>query len=186
MDLTKHCQLCDHKIFDFHTGSSCGLTEEKPHFNRKCGEILFGQNLEARIKEVNIEYEQVKRSKALSIANFVVFLLLGVGVMAGGYLLGAYAFERTSNSGALIGKGGVVFTVPLIIMGIGLSFFPLSFGPLNNYRYGMAVAGKKKKELDDLLRMYNLEYSIEVNITKDLHGNKEIETDLKFLRKHYR
>ena len=175
MDLTKHCQLCDHKIFDFNKGSRCGLTEEKPHFYRKCGEILFGQNMEAKIREVNIEHELVKESKALSIANFVVFLLLGVGVLAGGWLLGVYAFE-----------GGVISTVPIIIMGVGLSFFPLSFGPLNSFRFGMAVASKKKKELDILLRMYNIEYSIEVNITKDLHGNKEIDTDLKFLRKHYR
>lgn len=175
MDLTKHCQLCDHKIFDFHKGSRCGLTEEKPHFNRKCGEILFGQNKEARIKEVNIEYELVKRSKALSIANFAFFLLLGVGVMAGGWLLGVYAFE-----------GGVISTVPIFIMGVGLSFFPLSFGPLNNYRQGMAVASKKKKELDDLLRMYYIEYSIEVMVVKDRYGNTEIDTDLKFLRKHYR
>ena len=175
MDLTKHCQLCERQLYDIQSGTKCGLTNERPNFSGKCPDIKFETKYEDKIKEINIEYELVKRTKAISIGTFIFFITISIAVIVGGYLLGTYAFDK-----------GVISTVPLIIMGTGVLILPLASGPLNKYRWGMKIARNKKNELDELLANYNIQYSIEVIVNKDLHGNQDITTNLTFQRKHYR
>ncbi len=88
MELVKHCELCEHRVFDLSTGSTCGVTNSKPQFQGKCPDILFGDNHIRRIKEVNIEYYKVASIKSLNIAHFIMYLMIGIAVMLGGYLLG--------------------------------------------------------------------------------------------------
>ena len=175
MNLVKHCELCDNKLFDFANGTTCGLTGEKPTFKDKCPDIKFEENYESQIREINTEHHLVKITKANSIANFIVYLVISLTVMAAGYLIGKLAWDK-----------GVISTVPLIIMGLGVLILPLAAGPLNKYRFAMSVAGKKKADLDNLLARNNIKYDIEVIVNKDFHGNQETETKLQFLRKYNR
>ncbi len=39
MELVKHCELCDHRVFDLSTGSTCRVTNSKSQFQDK----LFDQ-----------------------------------------------------------------------------------------------------------------------------------------------
>ena len=171
----KHCRLCQHQVIDEVTGTLCGLTQAKPNFAERCPTIEFGEKQKEVIKEVNIEYELVKRTKSISLGNLFFFLAISLAFMIAGYLIGTYVYES-----------GVISTVPLIIMGVGFLVLPLAFGPMNKYRQHMGVARKKKKELDDLLAQYNTKYNIEVIVNKDRHGNQEVDTKLTFDRKYYR
>lgn len=173
MDLTKHCQLCEHQLYDIHTGSKCALTNERPNFSVKCPNIKLDVKYQARIKAVNIEYELVRRTKAISLGNFFFFGAVSIAFFTGGYLLGSYAFDK-----------GVISTVPLIVMSVGLFVFPMAAGPLNKYRQGIKIARAKKSELDSLLSAYNIQYTIDVFVHTDVHGNQDITTNLNFQRKH--
>lgn len=156
-------------------GTICSLTGNKPEFNNKCQNIQFENNYEKIIREVNINLHLVRLTKTDTVLSVVVFLPLSIAVMAAGYLIGRYAWES-----------GVISTVPLIIMGVGFLVMPLATGPLNKYRQTYGVAKKRKQQLDDLLSSYNIEYTIDVSVRKDFHGNQEVETDLRFLRKHFK
>ena len=147
MDLSKHCLVCDNKLFDFKNGTRCSLTNERPNFKDKCRDINFAKNLEETIKEINTEYELVKKTKSISYANFVMFLLISAAVILTGFLIGKHALDK-----------GVISTVPLIIMGVGISILPLASGPLNKYRQHISVAKQKKHQLDELLLKYNIKY----------------------------
>ncbi|WP_339697833.1 hypothetical protein [uncultured Roseivirga sp.] len=175
IDLSKHCQLCDNQIYDIQSGTKCGLTNKRPNFTSKCPDIKFETNYEERIKEINTELELVKRTKSLSIANFIFFIVISLAIVLGGYLLGTYAFDK-----------GVISTIPLTIMGVGILILPLASGPLNKYRQKIKITQKRKLELDELLLKYNIEYTIDLTFHKDLHGNLDITTILNFQRKHYR
>mgnify|MGYP001419952093 CR=1 FL=1 len=168
MDLTRHCELCDNQKIDLKTGTTCGLTDRKPEFNKTCAKIKLTDKFENKLKSVNVEYENFKRKKILTYTYFVVFLIIGLVVIIGGYLLGKYALDN-----------GVLSTVPIIIMGIGLIPLGLAFGTLNKFRQEIEVAKSKKDRVDEVLSEYRIEYDINIMFGKEIHGTQEVFADLK-------
>ena len=168
MDLTQHCKICDNKIIDFKIGTLCELTDKKPDFQNKCGVIKLDVEFEKEIINVNIEYEAVLKTKTNTIGHLVMYSIIALAPLIGGFLLGKFVFEN-----------GVISTVPLIIMGIGLGPLAIAFGPLNLYHTSLKIAKKKKNNLDDLCKMYGYRYDIDITHLKDSLGNKSYETDLK-------
>ncbi len=175
MEKSKHCEICENQLYDFKTGTRCGITNERPNFKEKCPDIILDKKYQDKIKEVNVEFELVIRSKLLCYFNFILYFSISISIMIAGFLLGFYVFEK-----------GAITTVPLIVIGIGFIVLPKSIGALVHYHQTMSIAQKKKTKLDEILSRYNVEYSIDVIINTDIHDNKEIETNLTFLRKHYR
>ena len=98
----------------------------------------------------------------------MVFLIIGLVVIIGGYLLGKYALDN-----------GVLSTVPIIIMGIGLIPLGLAFGTLNKFRQEIEVAKSKKDRVDEVLSEYRIEYDINIMFGKEIHGTQEVFADLK-------
>ncbi len=168
MNITRHCDLCNHQKIDLINGSTCGLTDKKPEFTKTCNKIDFHDKLESKLKEVNIKYQKIKNEKAVTYIYFVVFLGIALGVLIGGYLLGTYAYDK-----------GVVSSTPFIIMAIGLTPLGLAFGALNNHRNQFKIAEMKKKKIDEVLPLYQIDYTIEVQFGKKYHGVQEVTTDLK-------
>ncbi|MEH0154050.1 hypothetical protein V6R21_07860 [Limibacter armeniacum] len=103
--------------------------------------------------------------------NFVVFMSIGVGVIAFGYLFGEYLWDA-----------GWISTVPLFIMFVGLSIIPFGANPLRQYIQSIRVANLKKQELDEVLKLYNIEYAIDITVKKDFHGNQDISSVIHFQR----
>jgi len=171
MNLTQHCKLCDHKIIDFKTGTLCGLTHKKPDFQHKCGVIKLDDEFKKEIEKVNIEYEAVLKTKTDTMGHLVIYSIIALTLFIGGFLLGKYIFDN-----------GVISTVPLVIMGLGLGPLAMAFGPLNKYNTNLKIAKKKKIDLDTLCKMYGYEYDIEITHLKDSLENLSYDTDLK-LRK---
>ncbi|PZX54527.1 hypothetical protein LV84_02680 [Algoriphagus ratkowskyi] len=175
MELVKHCELCDHRVFDLSSGSTCGITNSKPQFEGKCPDIKFGDNHIRRIKEVNIEYYKVASTKSLNIAHFIMYLMIGIAVMLGGYFLGSLAWEK-----------GLISKVPLIIIGVGFLIIPFATGPLIKFSQDFRIEKGRKVKMDDLLKSYNIEYDAEVIVDQDVHANKDYDAKIIFSRLHYK
>jgi len=167
MNLAKHCELCDNQIVSLKEGTTCKLTNRKPEFNKTCSKIELNEKFEEKLKAVNIEYESFKRTKVLTYIYFIIFLTISFAVMIGGYLLGKYALDF-----------GVISTVPLIIMGVGVLVLPVAFGPLNRYRNRISVSKSKKSKIDNVLNLYNIDYTIDLKFGKEIHGTQEVQSDL--------
>jgi hypothetical protein len=168
MDLTRHCELCDNQKTDLKIGTTCGLTDRKPDFNKTCPKLKLTDKFENKLKSVNIEYQNIKRKKSLTYLFFVVFITIGISVIVGGYLLGKYALDS-----------GVISTVPLIIMGVGLGPLGMAFGTLNKFRQDIEIAKMRKDKIDEVLREYRIKYDIEIIFGKEIHGIQEAYAELK-------
>lgn len=168
MELVRHCELCDHQKKSLKEETTCGLTNRKPEFNKTCIKIELNEKFENILKSFNISYEKFKRAKFLTYAYFVVFFIIGISVIIGGYLLGKYAFDNRVFSAA-----------PLIIMGVGLGPLGMAFGTLNKHRLDLNAAKVKKDRVDQVLKLYRIEYEIDIKFGKEYHGNQDVYVDLK-------
>ncbi|MCU4189188.1 hypothetical protein M9Q43_08435 [Flavobacterium sp. HXWNR29] len=168
MDLARHCELCDNQKINLEVGTTCGLTERKPEFNKTCSKIQLNEKFEKKLKSINIEYENIKRKETLTYTYFAVYLLIGIAVIVSGYLLGKYALNKS-----------VISTVPIIIMGASLAPLGLAFGTLNNFRQSIQVAKNKKDKIDEVLNEYRIEYEIDITFGEEIHGTQEVHAKLK-------
>ncbi|MBB3698651.1 hypothetical protein KMW28_15170 [Flammeovirga yaeyamensis] len=167
-ELSKHCQLCDHKLFNITEGTKCGLTNEYPNFKNKCSNILLNEECDAKIKEINIDVFKTNGKKNLAYLNLVVFLIVTVAVFYYSIFLELVALEK-----------GVFAFLPVFIFISGLGFLGLAFKPLLSYRQEKKVNDKKKKDLDATMALYNKEYDIDITFDKDVHGNKTYHSEIK-------
>lgn len=173
MRKTKHCSVCQHATRDASRGIVCALTSDKPKFGKKCDRIDFAEHLMVhQIEKVTIEQGKVTRKKGLTMLNFFVFLGLSVAIVLSGYLLGSFHYDQ-----------GVLSTIPLVIIFIGLSVLSLAFGPFNKYKQEIGVANEKKKEIDDMLALYGIDYQMNLDIQKGVHDVLEVSSELE-LRKN--
>ena len=121
---------------------------------------------------VNANYENIKREKSITYLYFVIFLCISIAIIIGGFLLGKYGLES-----------GVISTVPIIIMGIGLLVLSKPFSALNNYKNEYSISKKKKDNTDEVLKLYNIHYEIDIKFCKEIHGKQEVITNLKVNKK---
>ena len=49
MNVKRHCDLCEHQILSLKEGTICGLTNNKPDFNKVCLNINFSEKLKKRL-----------------------------------------------------------------------------------------------------------------------------------------
>lgn len=163
-----HCRICENYVKDKTTGVKCGLTGKQPTFDHKCEKITPQlDRLYKRIEDANIQHKKVERTKGLTISNFIFFLIISVSIMLAGYLFGRYAFNH-----------GIITNAHFGIMGLGLLLLPLAFGPVRKYIQEIAVANDRKKELEEMLRIYGMDYEIEVDMRKGNHDFFEVTTKL--------
>jgi hypothetical protein len=169
MEITKHCQLCNHQKVDFKTGTICGITDRKPEFVNKCVNAKLDSKLENKIETTNVEYQRVLQSKWLVYTNFIVFLIIGIAVILTGYFLAQYLL-----------KFRVIGAAPFIISLVGLLFvIPLATGPLNTYKNDLKLAKERKDDVDEVLKLYGIKYDINISFGKKYHGTQDVYVDLK-------
>ncbi|MAW96568.1 MAG: hypothetical protein CMF36_10020 [Leeuwenhoekiella sp.] len=143
------------------------MTERKPAFNRTCTKISLGTKFEDQLKDVNINYAKLQKDRAITYTYFVVFLLIGIAVIAGAFLFGKYIYDK-----------GVISTVPLIIMAVGLAPLGLAIGTLNKHLENRKAAKLKKDRIDAVLALYRIAYDINIQFGASYHGKQEVYVDL--------
>lgn len=163
MEFAKHCQFCTHQKRDFQTGTTCGLTEEKPYFNTRCPNINFNKQVENQIEELNVDLELVKFKKGAAIFHAIVFGCIAALIIVSGILIGVFVWEA-----------GFIATVPLLIVSSGLGLVPFAIAPLNKFRNELGVAKRRKEEMDEILTGYKVKYESKISISKDIHGNLDV------------
>lgn len=168
MDLSRHCALCDHQQKSLSAGTTCGLTNRKPEFNKSCFKIELNQKFEDQLKDVNIRYRKLQKERFLTYTYFAVFIIIGIAVIAGGYFIGKYAYDNR-----------VISTVPLIIMAVGLGPLGLATGTLSKHVQNLKLAKHKKVRLDEVLDCYGITYTLAIDFGKEYHGNQDVYIDLK-------
>lgn len=168
MNITKHCQLCDHQIVDFKTGTLCGLTNKKPDFINTCAKAKLESKLRPKIESTNVEYEGILKTKTLVYINFVVFLVIGLAVILAGYFLAQYLLQFR-----------VIAAAPIIISAVGLlGVLPIAIGPLNQYKNDLKLAKAKKDDVDKVLKIYNIKYDIDLAYGRKYHGVQDVDVEL--------
>lgn len=171
MDSSKHCEICDNSTLDEQKEIICSLTNMLPKFSIKCPHIKLGEKYKKVIREINIEHHLIKITKVSSYANLIVVLSVSIAIVLIGYLIGKHLSDN-----------GVFSTVPLIVIGVGILILPLAMVPINKYRYSIAAVAYEKQQLDEILLIYDIKYTIETIKTKVLDGSKKIDEYLKIKR----
>lgn len=170
MNIKSHCGICDNRIYDFQTGAICGLTNEAPDFVQKCNYIKPEKQLEAKIVEVYTKLKLVTKTKTDTISHFIFFTLLNIGIVVTYYFLAIYG-----------GNDGYAPGLRYIIIG-SLCLLGISIGPINKYIRDYKIAKNDKQRLDELLKIYKLDYEVSINIVNEAHGDYDIEKQVKIFR----
>ncbi len=171
MDLARHCILCDNQLVNIKDGTTCSLTNKKPDFNKTCIKIELNEKFEQRVKKINIELENVNRTKTDTYGHVAIYTIISFAVIFGGYYIGKYAFDS-----------GVISTVPLIIIAIGSGILVFAVGPLNKFRNKLTIAKSNREKLDEVLNLYKIDYDIDLEYGEKIHGTREVQADLKIKR----
>ncbi|UZR97839.1 hypothetical protein [Chondrinema litorale] len=163
-----HCLVCENHHRDVLLGVLCGLTKQRPSFNRTCQKIKFGQNLYKRIELVNLDKRLVESKKNLTIGNFIFFILLSFCFV----LFSIYLFFVTLSS-------GVIATLPFVIGFVGLLILPYAVGPARKYWTERSIMKEKLTALTEVLNLYGLEYELDMQIEKGYHNILEVTVQIK-------
>lgn len=168
MHPTRHCDLCDYIKPSFKVGTTCGLTNRKPEFNRICPNFTLSENFENQLKSLNIEYDKINRKKSTTYIYFIFFTTVGIAVIVAGYLTGKYAYRY-----------GVFSTIPVVIMSAGLVPLGMALEKLKNFRRTHEVAKNKKDKVDEVLNVYQIKYDIDITYGEEFHETQEVFAELK-------
>lgn len=163
----KHCNLCSNKTIIPNKGLGCRLNLEKPELNTSCWKYEPLNDLDEIIQSTNLEYQVIKNRTLTVYLHLAFYLLVGFAFLISGILIGKYALN-----------GGVISTVPLIIMGIGIMILPYSVSPYISFRQKLGVSKNDKDELDKILSIYKIEYLIDLKFGKKFHNRQEVSVDL--------
>jgi hypothetical protein len=150
--LFKHCELCKNKSQNLEIGVFCSLTNKNPNFDVFCDKISFKENLETRIKEVNIAFEKTKREKNWVYSYFVVYLIMSLAMFLFTYKFNDY---------------------------IAIVFLGYAFGALNRHRFESKKHTTDKSELDAILKLYKIDYDFKITFKDRILMPTDIKTELK-------
>jgi hypothetical protein len=165
---SSHCIICENQLYNFQSGTYCALNNKKPNFQGKCIKIKFGDFLKKETEKVNLDYELIKRTKTIAYFNFVLFSVLSLILLIGGYTFGKFIYDK-----------GVIATLPLIIMGSGIPAITKAFSSLNAYNRDIKITEYNKEKHDALLAKYGIKYTFNFNVTQ-FYNIEEITTNIKF------
>jgi hypothetical protein len=164
MELTRHCDLCDHHRTRFKDGIICGLTERKPEFSRVCSKSKYDTELTYKLKKVNFDYQVLQKLRWEKHVKFIAAIALALSLVGVGlWLLLTY---------------GVALRSPLYIslsfMGSALVPLFVAFNDFVNYKQEMAQAKKKKDQIDEVLNLYRIRYDIDFKFDEIFTDEYEI------------
>lgn len=122
----------------------------------------MNEKFEERVKKVNIEFENIKKTKTDTYGHVVIYTAIILAVMFSGYYLGTYAWDI-----------GAISTI-----GIGMGVLVFAAGPLYKFRNESVIAKNNKEKLDEVLNLYNITHEIDLTYGEKIHGTREVQADL--------
>jgi len=68
-------------------------------------------------------------------------------------------------------------------MGVGIFLFIIGISPLYKYYQKLNVLLTNKNDLDEVIDVYGIQYDIDISFGKEIHGKKEVFSNLKVHKK---
>lgn len=154
-------------------GTTCGLTDKKPSFNKTCIHIALNHKFESKLESINVELYLLKKQKVEVYLNSLAYIALGICIVVIGLYFGDFIY-----SGQIL-RGKFSAMAPIIIIGSAVGPIFLGINKLSRYLQSYSVAKSKKANLDEVLNTYRITYDIHMKLGENIHGTQEVWVDLK-------
>ena len=178
MNVKRHCDLCEHQTLSLKEGTICGLTNNKPVFNKVCLKSDFSNRLKIKLEDLHIDLEIEKLRKNKIISSFIFNLIFGLILIIGGSLF----FQSILEKGVVASYiKGIAISIGITIS-VGLYLFKKPFLELVSFKN---VIRKNKKELfkiKEVLNLYKITYKVEVEILDKVHGTQKYSFGVEIIK----
>jgi small-conductance mechanosensitive channel len=175
MKQAQHCALCNHERRSFEIGLTCGLTNEKPSFRKKCDTIEFGDKFAELLESKCFEYESLNREKLSIYAWSVIKIALGVLLILKSYPL--------ANSLGLTGiNSSYVWVYVTLIAAVGILLILSACRKLLDFNTNLRKARNEKSRIDRTISHYGIEYDITYDFSKDEFGNRQVDIKCEIIK----
>ncbi len=171
MNLYEHCNLCDNLKTDLQNGITCGLTDQKPVFDKTCSKIKLNEKFKEQLGMIHIEIRKLKKKKRLIYTSSFLYMILGcILIIRERNFLIEFTFTYSDYISTLRS---------LLIIFVGFGLCGLAYSKLSQYRKKTKIVKAEKDRIDAVLDKYQIEYSCHVDFKEKYHGNQEVVVELK-------
>ena len=167
--------LCENQFIDYFEGTQCGLTKEAPRFGTVCNEIRFDKKLKEKVTTINAKYQRLKKDNFVIYAYSFLFSLIGMSVVLGAFYFSNYIWER-----------GYISSLSIVIAAIGILVIGVAISTFTKHRNKYKIAKKRKKELDDVLQLYQIDYDLTIKFGRHSREAMDFQSDVTINKKGIR
>ncbi|MCL7752558.1 hypothetical protein [Polaribacter sp. Z022] len=182
--MKRHCDLCDHQKLSLQKGDLCGLTNQKPEFNRTCTTIDFGNNLLDILEDILVDLEELKNTKKKVYKNVVSGSIVGVFLLICGYIIFDYFYNNELKAIILkfdkssVDSIGFLIIVSGSVLITGYHYLKKAINNFSNHKNQLISLENYKLEIDEVLSLYNQKYKYKITFDKEVHGTQEIDIEI--------
>jgi hypothetical protein len=171
MDFKEHCNLCENIKSNLQEGIICGLTNQKPTFNKTCPKIKLGKKFEKQLGVIHIDIEKLKKQKRLIYTQFFLSIILGsILILSQRNLFVGFDFTYSKY---------LKLAQSLLVVFLGFGLCSIALNELKKYRKKLKIVKDQKHKIDNILDEYRIEYSCSVEFGKKYHDIQDVVVELK-------
>ncbi len=148
---TRHCDFCEFPKRNLESGLTCGLTDKKPDFKVSCSKIKFNSSFKEYLPELLNQIGNVKKRKTSVYLKFILLSLIGLTVIFKCHSLLDKIFEMEFGYSSWI-----YFKYTLLVYFVGAGLISMAFWPLLKYRNELKELESDKREINKILKNYDL------------------------------
>lgn len=172
----QHCNYCTHQEKNVFKGTLCGLTHEKPNFNKTCPKIQWSTLLSKKITAVHTLNASLEKDQ---LYTYVKTILLIVLAMSMGLALSAYVqteeFIRLTSEGFAV-KSYKIYAIPVSLVAAMIILVLYAVKSFVNYLKAKKEANQKKQQLDTLLQLYGISFRKAVELSEEKNGIEQLNS----------
>ena len=148
---------------------TCGLTNEKPRFGKKCDTIEFGDRFAELLESKCFEYEALSREK-FSVYAWSAFKI------ATGIFVTLYSYPIVKNIPITFKtiKYYYDWGLVIVIAVFGIALILDTLLKLIDFIVILREARKEKQKIDEVISEYNISYDITYDFSRDEFGHKQV------------
>lgn len=162
---------------DIKKGLICSLTDEKPNFHYKCPSALFDESWELELIKRTYDYKIRERDLVKFKNPFIFNLIISSILMIVGILL-LTGVDFGLVIVYFIGFGAFLVTLGLILF----SRILYLKSKLNTL---FEIASNKLKSFEELAKIYNINYKLELELEPEIHGETKFNHHLKLEKNQF-
>lgn len=170
MKQAQHCALCNHERRSFETGLTCGLTNEKPSFDKQCETIEFGDKFATMLESKCFDYKVLIRERYSAYTRSVLKLALGLFLTLFSYPIVKFYPLAFKTIKYYYHWGFVV-----VIAVIGIALIVDTLLKLIDFNVKLREARREKLKIDEVISEYDITYDISYHFSRDEFGHRQVD-----------